>query len=186
MIEPGGNRGFVTRSVSVVHDWGYSRLVTRTVSSPDGDSFARTYVDSPGAVGVVAIADDGTVVLVSQYRAPVDGFVLEIPAGMRDVDEEPPLVTAQRELVEEVGFRASTWDPLGSVLSTAGVSNGTVQLFLARGLVHQGASPDGPEEENMDVVQVPLSEAVAMCMDDRITDSKSVVGLLRAARLLGA
>lgn len=185
MIEPGKGRGFVSTSLQVVHDWGYSRLVTRTVNAPNGDAFSRTYVDSPGAVGVVALAADGTVVLVNQYRAPVDGFVLEIPAGMRDIDEEPPLVTAQRELEEEVGYRATGWRELGSILSTAGVSNGVVQLFLATGLTSVGATPHGPEEETMDVLHVPFPEAIHMCMDDRITDSKSVGGLLRAARVLG-
>ena len=103
MSPDGGPRGFVTRSLEVVHDWGYSKLVRRTVSAPGGGDFSRTYVDSPGAVGVVAVTESLEVVLVNQYRAPVDGYVLEIPAGMRDVEDEPPMETARRELGEEIG-----------------------------------------------------------------------------------
>lgn len=185
MTDPRGNGGFVTHGLETVHDWGYSRLVRRTVAAPGGDRFSRTYVDSPGAVGVVALTAGGEIVLVSQYRAPVDGYVLEIPAGMRDVDDEPALETARRELEEEVGYVAGGWVELGSVLSTPGVSNGVVELFLATQLEHRGSTPHGPEEQAMEVLHVASSEAVAMCMDGRITDSKSVAGILRAARLLG-
>lgn len=177
--------GFVTTSLELVHDWTYSQLVRRTVLSPDGESFDRTYVDSPGAVAVVAVTGDDEIVLVSQYRATVDGHVVEIPAGMKDVDGEPGLETARRELVEEVGFEASSWVSLGSILSTPGVSNSVVELYLATGLTAVPVEPHGPEERVMKVMHVPFAEAVHMCMDDSIIDSKSVTGILRAARLLG-
>lgn len=176
---------FVTDSLETVHDWSYSRLVRRSLSSPSGDMFERTYVDSPGAVGVVAVTAAGEVVLVSQYRAPVDGMVTEIPAGMRDIPGEPALETARRELVEEVGYEADEWIAIGSVLSTPGVSNGVVELFLATGLTAVPTQPHGPEEQVMRIHHVPMGDAIRMCMDDGITDSKSVAGILRAARLLG-
>lgn len=176
---------FVTRSVETVHDWNYAKLVTRSVTSPHGLEFSRTYVDSPGAVGVVAVTDDDEIVLVDQYRATIDDWLVEIPAGMRDKAGEPTAETARRELEEETGYRASDWTPLGVMLSTPGVSSGWVELFLARGLEHVGATPDGPEEDVMSVLRVPFAEAVRMCMESEITDSKSVVGILRAARLLG-
>ena len=180
-----GHPVFETKSVTVVHDWTYSRLVTRVVSSPQGDEFARTYVDSPGAVAIVAVTDEDEIVLVDQYRATIDCYLTEIPAGMRDKEGEPDIETARRELEEETGFRASGWQPLGRMLSTPGVSNGWVELFLATGLVHVGATPDGPEEQSMAVLRVPFDEAVRMCCESIITDSKSVVGILRAARVLG-
>ena len=176
---------FRTTSIDLVHDWTYSKLVRRNVTSPDGESFARTYVDSPGAVAVVAVTDDDDVVLVRQYRATVDDFVVEIPAGMKDVTGEPGLETAKRELVEEAGFVASVWRPLGSILSTPGVSNSTVEIHLATGLRSVPVEPHGPEEREMTVSLVPFDEAVRMCMEDEIVDSKSVAGILRAARLLG-
>ena len=177
--------GFRTTSVEVVHDWTYSVLVRRNVVSPDGEAFARTYVDSPGAVAVVAVTGDDEIVLVRQYRATVDDFVTEIPAGMRDVPGEPGIETARRELAEEAGLEASTWRPLGSILSTPGVTNSTVEIHLATGLTPVPVEPHGPEERVMTVFRVPFAEAVRMCMEDEITDSKSVAGILRAARVLG-
>ena len=185
MAGPKDHPVFETKSLTVVHDWTYSRLVTRVVESPQGDEFERTYVDSPGAVAVVAVTDSDEIVLVDQYRATIDGYLTEIPAGMRDKQGEPDIETARRELEEETGFRASEWRPLGRMLSTPGVSNGWVELFLATGLVHVGATPDGPEEQSMSVLRVPFEEAVRMCTESVITDSKSVVGILRAARVLG-
>lgn len=176
---------FRTESVETVHDWTYSRLVRRTIASPDGEVFDRTYVDSPGAVAVVAVTADDHVLLVSQYRAPVDGMVTEIPAGMRDVEGEPAEETARRELVEEVGYAADTWHPLGSILSTPGASNGVVEIFLARGLTPVPVRPHGPEEQVMRIHHVPIAEAIRMCMESEIIDSKSVAGILRAARILG-
>ena len=75
---------FTSRSVDVVHDWTYSKLVTRTVAAPNGEEFSRTYVESPGAVAVVAITDTDEIVLVEQYRATIDDYLIEIPAGMRE------------------------------------------------------------------------------------------------------
>lgn len=181
----GAGHGFRTTSIDIVHDWTYSVLVRRNVVSPDGETFARTYVDSPGAVAVVAVTDEDEIVLVRQYRATVDEFVTEIPAGMRDVPGEPGLETARRELVEEAGFEASSWSSLGSILSTPGVSNSVVEIYLATGLVPVPLAPHGPEERVMTVSRTPFAEAVRMCMDDEITDSKSVAGILRAARVLG-
>ena len=184
-ISGSGSHPFRTESLETVHDWKYSQLVRRTVVSPQGDSFDRTYVDSPGAVAVVAVTGDDEVILVTQYRAPVDGMVTEIPAGMRDVPGEPPLETARRELVEEAGVEAVSWRDLGSILSTPGASNGVVEIFLATDLHDVPAVPHGPEEDAMEIHRVPFTEAIRMCMDGEITDSKSVAGILRAARLLG-
>lgn len=181
----GAGHGFRTMSVDIVHDWTYSRLVRRTVTSPDGETFARTYVDSPGAVAVVAVTDDDKVVLVHQYRATVDDYVVEIPAGMKDVEGEPGLETARRELLEEAGFVALSWQPLGSILSTPGVSNSVVEIYLATGLGAVPVEPHGPEERAMTISHVPIDDAVRMCMEDEIVDSKSVAGILRAVRILG-
>lgn len=177
--------GFRTTSIDLVHDWTYSRLVRRNVTSPDGESFARTYVDSPGAVAVVAVTDDDEIVLVHQYRATVDDYVVEIPAGMKDVEGEPGIETARRELVEEAGYVADAWSSLGSILSTPGASNSVVEIYLATGLTAVPVEPHGPEERVMRISRVPVDEAVRMCMDDEIVDSKSVTGILRAARILG-
>jgi ADP-ribose pyrophosphatase len=85
------------------------QLLTRHVSPRAGDAFERTYVSTPGAVAIVAVTPQGEVVLVSQYRASFDAVVTEIPAGMRDVVGEPPELTAARELQEETGYTARSW-----------------------------------------------------------------------------
>lgn len=166
----------------VVHSWHVFRLLRRRLQVREGQSFERTFLDSPGAVGTLAIDDDDNVVLVQQYRATIDDMLWEIPAGMRDVEGEDPLVTAQRELEEEAGLVAASWVRLGSLTAAAGVTNSMVELFMARGLTQVALQPHGPEEEHMIVVRVPFADAVAMVDDGRITDAKSSIAVLLAAR----
>lgn len=158
-------------------------LVRRRVTAPDGLEFERTFVATPGAVGVVALDPEGSLVLVSQYRASVDEMVLEIPAGMRDVDGEDPSVTAARELREETGYAASENRFLGRCLSSPGVTDSTVELFLLTGLTATNPEPHGPEEDHMQVFLVPFREAIDMIVDGRIIDAKTVCGILMAARM---
>lgn len=165
----------------MLHEWAMFRLVRRSVTAPDGEPFERTYVSTPGAVGVVAVDDNGDVVLVSQYRASVDSRVLEIPAGMRDVEGEEAALTAQRELREETGYVATTMEHLGHCLSSPGVTDSRVELFLARGLSVVGSQPHGPEEDHMEVLHVPFGQAVRMILDGSVVDAKTVCGLLLTA-----
>ena len=176
------HKGFATTALDVVHSWAMFRLLRRTIRGPRGDVFVRTYVSTPGAVGVIALTPDNQIVLVSQYRSSFDNFVLEIPAGMRDVDGEEPARTASRELVEETGYIAATVEFLGSCLSSPGVTDSVVELFIARDVVVGDSAPEGPEELEMTVLLVPFLEALRMVDEGEITDSKSVVGILLAAR----
>jgi ADP-ribose pyrophosphatase len=98
----------------VVHEGFVITLAVGTFEAPDGSTFIRDVVHHPGAVSVVPVHDDGTVSLVTQYRAAIDGDLLEIPAGRRDVPGEPPEQTAHRELQEEIGLRAGRLDLLVS------------------------------------------------------------------------
>ena len=176
------HKGFVTTALDVVHSWAMFRLLRRTISGPQGDVFVRTYVSTPGAVGVIALTPDNQIVLVSQYRSSFDDLVLEIPAGMRDVDGEDPARTAWRELAEETGYVPATVEFLGSCLSSPGVTDSGVELFIARDVVVGESAPEGPEELEMIVMLIPFSRALAMVDEGEITDSKSVVGILLAAR----
>ncbi|CAB4596885.1 unannotated protein [freshwater metagenome] len=166
----------------VVHSWAMFRLLQRSIVSPGGEEFERTYVSTPGAVGIVAVDDHNNVVLVSQYRSSFDAMVLEIPAGMRDVEGELPEVTALRELKEETGYSASKIDHLGSLLSSPGVTDSSVEVYVALGLESGVMEPHGPEEQEMKVLVVPFSQALHMVDTFEITDAKSVYGLLMAAR----
>ena len=176
------HKGFVSTALDVVHSWAVFRLLQRTIRGPRDDVFQRTYVSTPGAVGVIALTPENEIVLVSQYRSSFDDFVLEIPAGMRDVVGEDPTRTASRELAEETGFIPGTVEFLGSILSSPGVTDSVVELFIARDVVKGQSAPEGPEELEITVSLVPFSQALTMVDKGEITDSKSVVGILLAAR----
>jgi 8-oxo-dGTP pyrophosphatase MutT (NUDIX family) len=157
---------------------------------PDGVRFERDVIRSPGAVGVVAVQFDpeGTpsVVLVRQYRPVLDAEVTEIPAGMRDVDGEPPDETARRELIEEVGLAAGRLDLLTVFHNSVGMTDATTHLYLATDLTPVPPQAQGPEEEAMVVVQVPLADALAEVARGAITDAKTIIGLLLTERRLAA
>ncbi len=173
---------FSVEAEEVVHSWHVFRLLRRRLSTNNGQTFERTILDSPGAVGALAVDEHRNVVLVHQYRATIDDMLWEIPAGMRDIEGEDPLVTAQRELEEEAGIVASQWERLGSLTAAAGVTNSIVEVFIARGLTQVALQPHGPEEEHMTITKVPFAEALAMVEDGRINDAKSSIALLLAAR----
>lgn len=174
---------FRSTNEETIHEWAMFRLVRRDVTAPDGETFQRTFVSTPGAVGVVAVDDDGQMILVSQYRASVNGMVVEIPAGMRDVEGEEPALTAVRELSEETGYVASRTVRLGECLSSPGVTDSRVELFLATGLSRNAPEPHGPEETHMEVLHVPFARAIEMITDGTIHDAKTVCGVLLAARI---
>ena len=194
--EPVG--GFRSTATSTVHSWALWSLVRGEFTDPDGASFVRSFVTSPGAVGVVALnpiagGADGAgsadvmgheVVLVRQYRPALHRLTLELPAGMRDVEGEEPLLTAQRELREEVGLEASQWTRLGRHVSAPGISDSRVEIFLARNLREVGFDRHGPEERHMTIERLALVDALAMVTDGRIDDAKTVIGLLLTERLL--
>ena len=168
------------------------RLVAGTFESPSGDRFDRFVFRTPGAVSVVPIVyaagdtarSEPRVVLISQYRAAHDEIVIEIPAGVRDVDGEADEDNARRELVEEVGLVAGRIEPLGTIYPSAGMTDSTNAIFLATELTVTDACPHGPEEQHSEVFDIPLSEAVEWVESGRIVDAKSVVGILLAERRL--
>ena len=167
------------RSVSekLVHQGAVVGFYDAEIADSDGNSFQRDVIRHPGAVSVVPF--DGTnVILVRQYRAPIDGELFEIPAGKRDVAGEPPEITAGRELAEEVGMKADSIELLANMHHSPGFCDEYGYIFLATELEAVEQSREGPEEHAMTVHKIPLSEAVEMCLDGRITDSKSLIGLL--------
>ena len=145
------------------------------VRLPDGKQARREYVRHPGATAMVPMLDERTVVLVRQYRYPVSRHFYEIPAGKIDPGETPE-TTARRELREECGYEAADWRHLTTLHPCIGYSDERIELFLARDLTHVGHSPD--EEEFLEVVPIALTEALAWIRDGKITDPKTVVGLL--------
>jgi ADP-ribose pyrophosphatase len=146
------------------------------------ESGQREVVRHPGAVAVVALVGGDRVILVRQMREALDERILEVPAGKRDVSGEPPEETARREVKEETGYRLTSLRPLGRIHSSPGFSDEEVLLYIG------DAEPDGPPEPDdsegdIEVVDMPLAEAVRAVREGRITDGKSAVALLLAADL---
>ncbi|HMG40880.1 MAG TPA: NUDIX hydrolase [Acidimicrobiales bacterium] len=158
------------------------RVAEVTVESPEGERLEREVLHHPGAVAALPLHDDGTVTLVRQYRVSTDSDMWELPAGLRDVDGEPTAETARRELVEEAGLAAGELQHLLTFHNSPGCSDETVEVFLATGLQPVPHDRQGPEEQHMLVDRLPLATALAMVDDGRITDSKTVIGLLLVAR----
>jgi 8-oxo-dGTP pyrophosphatase MutT (NUDIX family) len=136
-------------------------------------------VHHPGAVGVVPVVDEGAaVLLVRQYRSSVDSMLLEIPAGLRDVPGEPPIETARRELVEEVGQRAGRVELLCAFHNSPGFCDEVVHVFAAYDLTPCDLDRQGIEEQHMTIEQVALDDVPSMIASGAITDAKTVIGLL--------
>jgi 8-oxo-dGDP phosphatase len=157
-----------------------------TVAMPGGGDSVREVVHHPGAVGIVALDDADRVVMLRQYRHPVREHLWELPAGLRDVDGEPPVETARRELAEETQLSAARWSLLTSQNPSPGFCDELVHLFLAEGL-SEVARPDGfvveHEELDMTIERVPLADAVQWVFDGKIRNSLAVIGVLAAAQV---
>jgi 8-oxo-dGDP phosphatase len=158
----------------------------RSDTFPYGDgTLVRQYVDHTGAVAIVAIDDDGRVLLIQQYRHPIRSRDWEIPAGLLDVAGEEPILTAQRELAEEADLEAADWRPLVSVHTTPGGSDEVVHVFLARGLAPAREVHDREAEEaDIRVEWVALDDVVTAVLDGRMQNGILIAGALAAAELL--
>ena len=185
MSEPAAEGDYRVLGTETGYDGRVISVVLDTVAMPGGGDSVREVVRHPGAVAVVALTGDDDVVLLRQYRHPVGGYLWELPAGLRDAEGEAPLLTAQRELAEEVRMAAERWSLLTTTYSTPGFCDELVLVYLAEGLSDVDR-PDGftveHEELDMTVETVPLAEAVQRVFDGSIRNSAAVVGLLAAAQ----
>lgn len=162
------------------------RVVTATFEAPDGTRFTRDVVRNQPVVAMVPLLDDGeTVLVVRQYRGPVDSLVLEIPAGLCDADGETLEATAARELAEEIGMAATNLSRLAEFHPAAGFSDQHVTLYLATGLTPVASDRQGPEEEHMVVEEVALRDVPSLIADGTLADAKTLIGLLAAREHLG-
>jgi len=149
---------------------------------PDGSVSSREYINHPGAVAILALLDNGKLIMERQFRyAPQQEFI-EIPAGKIDHGEDI-LLTAQRELLEETGYVASEWIHLTTAWPCIGYADERLEYFLARGLTHQGRKLD--EGEFLEVFELGMDEAIDWVRQGKISDSKTIVGLFWLEKTLG-
>lgn len=160
-----------TISSVAVYEGSFLKLRRDTVRLPDGRQGTREYIRHPGAVVVIALVDDDHVVMIKQYRYPVQRLIVEFPAGKLDAGE-PPLECARRELLEETGYSATEWSELGHMHLAVGYSDEIIHIFLARGLVSGERQLD--EDEFLHVEVQPIAQVLEVCRTGGITDAKSL------------
>jgi 8-oxo-dGTP pyrophosphatase MutT (NUDIX family) len=165
---------------NTVYSGSLITVATASFEAPDGSRFEREIVHHPGAVVVVPVTVDDTVLMVRQYRAAVGDELLEVPAGKRDVDGEPTEVTAQRELAEEVGRRAGRLELMATFYNSPGFTDEHTWLYMASDLEEVPHDPQGAEELHMALEEIALADVPGMIARGAIVDAKSIVGLCLA------
>ncbi|QTV80579.1 NUDIX hydrolase [Microbacterium sp. NIBRBAC000506063] len=151
------------------------------------EELTREYMDHPGAAAILALDDEGRVLLIQQYRHPIRHRDWELPAGLLDVPGEAPVEAAKRELAEEADLEAEHWEPLVAHFPTPGGCNEVIHIFLATGLRPAAVAHDREAEEaDMRLEWVPLSDAADAVLDGRMRNGVLALGVLAAERRAGA
>jgi len=153
------------------------------VRLPDGNEATREYIVHQGAVVVIPLLDSGELIFERQYRYPLQGVLLELPAGKIDPGEAI-LETAKRELLEETGHRATEWRYLGVMHPCVGYSSERIEIFLARGLQRDSGGQQLDHGEFLDLLEVSLDDAVQAVGSGAITDAKTISALFWAEKVL--
>jgi len=157
------------------------RVEVQQITLPNGHQMEMEVIHHPGGSAVVALNEKQEICLLKQYRCVFDEWLWELPAGKRD-HGEPPLETAKRELSEEAGVLAEKWFEFGPMISSPGVFSERVYLYLAEQLSATNAQL--ASDEVLEVHWVPLDEALAWVMQGKVTDAKSVIGILKTVQLV--
>lgn len=168
---------------ALMYDGDFLQVRKDSVRLPDGNVSSREYLTHPGAVAVLALLDNGNLVLERQFRYAPQREFIELPAGKIDHGEDI-LHTAQRELLEETGYTAREWTHLATTWPCIGYADERMEYFLARGLSLQPRQLD--EGEFLEVFELPLNEAMAWVRQGKINDSKTIVGLFWLEKTLNA
>ncbi len=177
---PVGEHVFETTSSETLHTGKIFALRTDHVRMPGGKIVTREVVEHYGAVAIVAMDDEGRIPMVHQYRHPFGRRLWELPAGLLDINGEAPHLTAARELREEVGLQAQTWQVLVDLDSTPGFSDESVRVYLATALTQVDRPEAHDEEADMTVQWYPIAEAVQRIFSGEIVNSLAVAGILAA------
>ena len=159
---------------ALVYDGHFLKVQRDQVALPDGKLTAREYIKHPGAVVILPLLDDGSVLMERQFRYPLDRVFIEFPAGKIDPGEDP-LACAKRELEEETGYSASEWQFVATIHNAIAYSDEHLDLYLARGLKAGAARLD--EGEFLETYTASIDELLAGVRNGEITDVKTVIGI---------
>lgn len=170
-----------TIHTETVYDGKIIRLEIDDVILPDGKPSKRELVRHPGAVALIPITDDGKIVMIEQYRKALGTTLLEVPAGKLEPGEAPE-VTARRELEEETGYSSDKLEPVMTFATSPGFADETIHLFAATGLHKVDNPAQGDEDEFVELLEIPLEEAVVMLDEGQIRDAKTAFAILWAER----
>lgn len=166
----------------VVYDGDFLKVRRDTVRLPDGKTSTREYFRHPGAVVILPLFDDGTVLLERQFRYPLDQVFLEFPAGKIEPGENR-LDCAKRELLEETGYTAKNWEYVCTIHNAIAYSDEFLEIYLARNLTEGERQLD--DGEFLDVFRAPLSEVLGWVREGKITDVKTMIGTFWLEKILG-
>ncbi|ABP67490.1 NUDIX hydrolase [Caldicellulosiruptor saccharolyticus DSM 8903] len=165
----------------LIYDGSFISLKVDKVLLPDGKTSQRAIVLHSGAAVIVPVDQENNVVLIKQFRKPIEKVIIELPAGKLDKNEDP-LECAKRELEEETGLRAQEFIKLTEIYTTPGFSNEVIHVYLARGLSQGSSHTDS--DEFVEVFKVSLDEAILMVKNGEVKDAKTIIGLLLAKMYL--
>jgi ADP-ribose pyrophosphatase len=177
---PVGEHVFETISSETLHTGKIFALRRDDVRMPGGKTVTREIVEHYGAVAIVAMDDEGRIPMVHQYRHPFGRRLWELPAGLLDVNGEAPHLTAARELREEAGLEAQTWQVLVDLDSTPGFSDESVRVYLATALTQVDRPEAHDEEADMTLQWYPIENAVGRVFSGEIVNALAVAGILAA------
>jgi|SRR5690606_14841903 ADP-ribose pyrophosphatase len=158
------------------------KLAVHEIRLPDGNLAVRELIEHPGAVAVVALDSQQNVMLVRQFRIGANRELYEIPAGLLEAGETPE-ACARRELREEIGYEPGRLESLGGFFPAAGYTTEYIHLYFTRDLIYSPLAQD--RDEFIEVVRLPLPEAVRLIEQGEIVDSKTIIGLLKVVHQLG-
>ncbi|BCS81204.1 NUDIX domain-containing protein [Anaerocellum diazotrophicum] len=162
---------------TLIYDGSFISLKVDKVLLPNGNISQRAIVLHSGAAVVVPVDDDNNVILVKQFRKPIEKVIIELPAGKLDKGEDP-LECAKRELEEETGYKAREFIKLTEIYTTPGFSNEVIHVYLATDLYRGEAHTDA--DEFVEVLKIKMTDAILMVKKGEIKDAKTIIGLLFA------
>lgn len=173
------NNKFEEKTISSekIYDGRIIKVKKDKVMLPNGKTAMRELVMHPGAVGIIPITADGKLIVVEQYRKPLERSLVEIPAGKLEPGEEPE-VTAIRELEEETGYGAKSFTHLQSIVTSPGFANEVIHLYVAKDLYKVAEPASLDEDEFVELMNISLEEAEEMILNGRIYDAKTVIAVM--------